>query len=652
MSLPIRSSALSLLALSLCAAEAGAQDLYALTASHRLLGIRTQAPGRLATNVAITGLSPGEALVDLDFRPATGELYALGATSRLYRIDVRSGAATPVGAPFATPLVGTQFGMDFNPTVDRIRIVSDADQNLRAHPETGAIAAVDGSLAFLATDRFRALNPNVVACAYTNSVPGATTTRLLGLDSNVDALLLQDPPNAGGLGTIGLLGINTSAIAAFDISGKTGEAWAALTTPGVGISASIFARIDINTGAAQFLATAGIAEPLIGISFVPPGVAPSFGGQELYLATEAGRLLTIDSAAPGLVRSDVAITGLDVGERVLGIDIRPATGELYALGSTSRLYVLDPATAVATAVGSPFATALSGVEFGFDFNPTVDRIRITSDAGQNLRAHPVTGAIAAVDGALSYDASDLAAGQVPEIIGSGYTHSVPMATSTVLYNLDRRRDTLVVQDPPNAGVLNTVGALGFDVAGVGGFDIVGTTGIAYAVLSSAGSTSPGLFAIDLGTGRATFLATLPLQERIAGLSARPVYRTAQYGVASPGCNGASGIGANRSPAVGDALFAIRGSNAPAFAEGRLALGIARSVPPVRLADLAFHVSPFEASTMWAVASSDGLGIANVGVPLPSDPQLQGLAFFAQFFWIDPCGPSGLSASHGLALEIR
>jgi hypothetical protein len=644
--------ALALLTLPLLVSAARAQDLYALTASQRLIGIRTAAPGRVATNVAITGLAPGEALVDLDFRPATGELYALGATSRLYRIDVRNGAATTVGAPFATPLAGTQFGMDFNPTVDRIRIVSDADQNLRAHPDTGAIAAVDAPLVFAGADRFRGLDPNVVACAYTNSVPGATTTRLLALDSAVDALLLQDPPNAGVLSTIGLLGINTSSIAAFDISGRTGEAWAALTTPGVGVTASVFARVDLMSGAAQFVATAGIGEPLVGISFVPPGVAPSFGGQEIFLATEAGRLLSFDSASPGLVLSDLPITGLDLGERVLGLDFRPATGELYALGSGSRLYVVDTSTAVASAVGAPFATALSGTEFGFDFNPTVDRIRIVSDAGQNLRAHPTTGAIVFVDGALGYDPADAAAGQAPDLVAAGYTSSVPMATSTMLYDIDRRRDTLVVQDPPNAGVLSTVGSLGFDVSGPGALDIVGTTGIAYAVLGSAGSSAPALFAIDLASGRATFLATLPLQERIAGMSARPIYRTTQYGIASPGCAGAAGIGANRSPLIGDFSFAIRGSNAPAFAEGRLALGIARSVVPVRLADLSFHVSPFDPSTMWAPASSDGDGRASVVVPLPGDPQLVGLLFYAQYFWIDPCGPSGLSASHGLALEIR
>jgi len=90
----------------------------------------------------------------------------------------------------------------------------------------------------------------------------------------------------------------------------------------------------------------------------------------------------------------VAITGLAGGERLLGIDTRPANGQLYAVGSTGRLYVIDPTSGAAGQVGTPFATALSGERFGVDFNPTVDRLRIVSDTRQNLRIDPTTGAVA------------------------------------------------------------------------------------------------------------------------------------------------------------------------------------------------------------------------------------------------------------------
>ena len=44
---------------------------------------------------------------------------------------------------FAPLLDGTEFGVDFNPQVDRLRVVSNSGQNLRLHPDTGAVAAVD-----------------------------------------------------------------------------------------------------------------------------------------------------------------------------------------------------------------------------------------------------------------------------------------------------------------------------------------------------------------------------------------------------------------------------------------------------------------------------------------------------------------------------
>ena len=89
------------------------------------------------------------------------------------------------------------------------------------------------------------------------------------------------------------------------------------------------------------------------------------------------------------------ISGLQSGETILAIDFRPATGQLYGLGSTSRLYVINPMTGAARMIGAtPFTTALSGTIAAFDFNPTVDRIRVVTNTGQNLRLNPETGGLA------------------------------------------------------------------------------------------------------------------------------------------------------------------------------------------------------------------------------------------------------------------
>ena len=78
---------------------------------------------------SITGLQSGESIISIDYRPATGQLYGLGSTSRLYLINENSGLATPLGSmPFAPQIEGTSSSIDFNPTVDRVRLVSNKDR--------------------------------------------------------------------------------------------------------------------------------------------------------------------------------------------------------------------------------------------------------------------------------------------------------------------------------------------------------------------------------------------------------------------------------------------------------------------------------------------------------------------------------------------
>ena len=127
------------------------------------------------------------------------------------------------------------------------------------------------------------------------------------------------------------------------------------------------------------MARAGRAGGANGLRLSPP---PTRSSPSTRLAVVAAAR---SSASPGCSR-----------EPALAIDLRPSTGQIYLLGSTSRLYVVNPADGVVTAVGVAFSPALSGTTFGFDFDP-VDRIRVVSDTGQNLRLNPDTGAVVAVD---------------------------------------------------------------------------------------------------------------------------------------------------------------------------------------------------------------------------------------------------------------
>ncbi|CAN5249009.1 hypothetical protein BH10ACI1_BH10ACI1_03970 [soil metagenome] len=473
---------------------AKAATLYGVTTANSLIKFDSATPGTVTTVGAITGLQGGENVLGIDFRPATGELYALGSTSRLYVINRMTGAATTV-ATLSTALSGAEFGMDFNPTVDRIRIVSNTGQNLRVNPVTGA-AIVDGVL--------NPGTPNVTAAAYTNSFSGATTTTLFDIDTNTDQLFMQNPPNAGTLVLVGALGVNATDVNGFDILSSTNTAFAALT---VGAATSLY-TINMTTGAATSVGTIGAGSA--SLRGLAAEIGTSASNLNVYGVTTANQLVRFNSARPGTILSTVAITGLTGGENVLGIDFRPATGQLFALGSTSRLYVINLSTGAATAIGSAGAFTLSGTDFGFDFNPTVDRIRVVSNTGQNLRLNPNDGTLAATDGPLNPG--------TPQITAAAYTNSFAGATTTTLYDIDSGNDTLYTQNPPNAGTLVPVGALGIDITGLNGFDIAAGSGTALAGVQLTGDTTSKLYAINLTTGAASFVGPIGAATPLRGMA--------------------------------------------------------------------------------------------------------------------------------------
>lgn len=195
-------------------------SFYALTSNNQLVHYLSGNPLKELAAATITGLAMGERLLAIDFRPATGQLYGVSTASKLYTINLTSFVATAVGAGFTPMINGAQVGFDFNPTVDRIRLVTSAGQNLRLNPVTGMVAAVDGNI-----------NPSsamITAVAYTNSFAGATTTTLYDIDVATDQLYIQNPPNAGSLVAVGSLGVQAIGEAGFDIAPDNAVAIAAL----------------------------------------------------------------------------------------------------------------------------------------------------------------------------------------------------------------------------------------------------------------------------------------------------------------------------------------------------------------------------------------------------------------------------------------
>jgi hypothetical protein len=228
--------------------------------------------------------------------------------------------------------------------------------------------------------------------------------------------------------------------------------------------------------------------------------------------SENGILVMFPSDDPFDV-TKVKIKGLQKKEKILAIDRRPNGGLLYGLGSTSRLYTINWSTGQATQVGTgPLTTLLNGTSFAFDFNPVVDRIRVVSNTGQNLRLNPDDGSVTSVDASTAYAGGDPNFAAVPAIAAAAYTNNTAGALITTLYNIDTGLNILTIQNPPNNGTLNTVGALGVDAEGVAGFDIAGSNGVAYAsIVVKQGKKKKyraTLYTIDLGTGAATSLGNI------------------------------------------------------------------------------------------------------------------------------------------------
>jgi hypothetical protein len=216
--------------------------------------------------VTVVGnLSGSTATLDgLDFRPADGGLYGYSAsTSGIYRIDLMSGVTSFVSTSSA-PVTGTA-GIDFNPTVDRLRVVSSADDNRRINVDTGA-AIVDGALAYATGN----VNPNVIEAAYTNSDNDPNTgTVLYYLDIGTDTLLSTTNPNGGVLNTVGALGLDADRFTGFDIfsAGSINTALASFRLGGVDALYSI----DLTTGAAARIGAIG-ASQLFGLAVLPNAV--------------------------------------------------------------------------------------------------------------------------------------------------------------------------------------------------------------------------------------------------------------------------------------------------------------------------------------------------------------------------------------------
>ena len=240
----------------------GALKLFGLSENNTLLAFNPDQPAS-AVDIAVTGLATEETLQSIDFRPATGDLYGLSSANQLYTIDLKTGAAKAVGSALDPALTGTALGLDFNPTVDRLRLVSDAKENLRLVPTNGTLAGTDTVLSYASGDVNAGKTPSITAVAYTNNFAGTPTTTLFGIDSTLGTLVRigslngsPTSPNTGQLFTVGSLGATFAPGAGFDIFTDR-----SLTNTAYALSGSTLYSINLTTGAATSLGAVDVTKP-------------------------------------------------------------------------------------------------------------------------------------------------------------------------------------------------------------------------------------------------------------------------------------------------------------------------------------------------------------------------------------------------------
>jgi hypothetical protein len=253
--------------------------------------------------------------------------------------------------------------------------------------------------------------------------------------------------------------------------------------------------------------------------------------ETVWVVTDGHLLVRFNAGQPQRPLAEMAMQGLAPGEAVVGIDYRVARGVLFALSNAGRLYTVDTASGDLKPVASlPLSGAFRGRAFGFDFNPTVDRLRVVNEAGQNLRLHPDTGALVSQDPDLFYAPGDLNAGRAPQVVAAAYTYNTRDDKLTTNFAIDRSLGALVVQGTregvqpavsPNTGQLFTVGPLGTGSVEEASFDISDVDNVALAAIRAAGRGRTVLYRINLSNGSTQRVGAFAVRGGVRGLAIEP-----------------------------------------------------------------------------------------------------------------------------------
>lgn len=258
----------------------------------------------------------------------------------------------------------------------------------------------------------------------------------------------------------------------------------------------------------------------VAVLFIHPQVARAV---PVYLLTQNNALVTMDSATPGSASAPVAITGRG-SFNIVGIDIRttvqtnspanPGVGSLWALGidgADARIFVINPATAVATPVG-PVLAGIDGSGSGdngwfFGHNPGNDRFRMMNFIN-NYELNPNTITFTTQSDLINF----------PNPNGSAF-ETASFGQNPRLYLIEQApNDSLHSATNIASGNYNVVGDTGLSFSIGSGLDIAGGTTLFAATVGGTAN----LYSLNRNTGAATLIGAINGNPTVRAITIAPV----------------------------------------------------------------------------------------------------------------------------------
>jgi Domain of unknown function (DUF4394)/Calx-beta domain len=484
--------------------------MLGLTTADTLVNFDSARPDVIRSSTSIGGLQPGESILAIDSRTTTGQVFGLGSSGRVYRIDPFTGTTAQVGdGPIATSLSGGDFDIDFRSSSSTLRIVSDGGMDVRFDVDTATLTD-DGNLAYASNDPGAGTTPQIVAAAYNNNdgISGAST--LFEVDAKRNMLVTQGAQNSSDHTLENMGQLFSFQPLGLSLVGPVGLE----STPG----GQLFLSATTSGGAQSALYTVAREAPATLVGEFPTSVTirdiTSLPDSPLvYALTANNTIVSFRASTPGDLLSVHPITGLQLGETIASITFDHSDGTLYGFGTTGRLYTINPQTAAAAPrSSSPIAPAYDGSKPSITFLSGADTIRLVTKQGQDLQINPLNGTVVAVDNPLAYVPMDPGTGFPPSIVAEGefvqpaLSNGYP-TTAFDLIGIDSARDTLVEQTgAPASGAIATAASLGLNTTDDTGLDAT-LPADPNAAVTLVSLTAPGASASTLYRVFASFAGT-------------------------------------------------------------------------------------------------------------------------------------------------